>query len=300
VRRRGMTSASRSGTLARAGTKKRRLQDAALGAFDAHAREHTLPTSIRFLFYELEQQGMLSKVRTGARRAEQDFIDAITALREQRAIPWDWVVDDSRVLHAWPDAPSVAEYADAAAARARIDPWIGVRRPIILTEARTVAGVFARTLAPEYVCSVAATNGQAHGFLITEIAPLFNNDTTRCLYLGDLDLSGGHCEANTRRIIKTHTGRTFTDDDWERVAITPAQADQLRARGVRPIQKHDRRYRGGRVHEAYECEAIGQRVLQDLLRARLDALLPEPLATVLERENRQRVEVRRVLAKLRK
>jgi len=50
------------------------------------------------------------------------------------------------------------------------------------------------------------------------------------------------------------------------------------------------------THEAVETEAISQRVLIDILRARLDALLPEPLARVHEREARQR---RRLSARLR-
>ena len=38
-------------------------------------------------------------------------------------------------------------------------------------------------------------------------------------------------------------------------------------------------------------EAISQRVLIDILRARLDELLPEPLARVQEREARQRRQI---------
>jgi hypothetical protein len=44
-----------------------------------------------------------------------------------------------------------------------------------------------------------------------------------------------------------------------------------------------------------ETEAISQRVLIDLLRARLNELLPEPLARVLEREARQRRQIAALL-----
>jgi len=50
------------------------------------------------------------------------------------------------------------------------------------------------------------------------------------------------------------------------------------------IIKRDRRYKDGRPHEAVETEAISQRVLIDILRDWLDALLPEPLTRVQERE----------------
>ena len=56
--------------------------------------------------------------------------------------------------------------------------------------------------------------------------------------------------------------------------------------------KRDRRYKDGHPHEA-----LSQTVLVDILRRRLDALLPEPLVRVQERAERQR---RRVAAMLRK
>jgi hypothetical protein len=53
--------------------------------------------------------------------------------------------------------------------------------------------------------------------------------------------------------------------------------------------KRDRRYRDGRgVHEAVETEAISQAVLIEILKARLEELLPEPLSRVHGRELRQR------------
>jgi hypothetical protein len=80
---------------------------------------------------------------------------------------------------------------------------------------------------------------------------------------------------------------------WERLALTQEQVEQY---DLPVIVKRDRRYTDGHPHEAVETEAISQRVLIDILRARLDALLPEPLARVHEREARQR---RRLSARLR-
>ena len=61
------------------------------------------------------------------------------------------------------------------------------------------------------------------------------------------------------------------------------------------IVKHDHRYKDGRPHEAVETEAISQRVLIEILRARLNELLPEPLDRVQEREARQRRGIERLL-----
>ena len=57
----------------------------------------------------------------------------------------------------------------------------------------------------------------------------------------------------------------------------------------------DRRYSDGRPHEAVETEALRQTVLMDILRARLDELLPEPLQRVHEREARQRRPIKAAL-----
>jgi hypothetical protein len=112
------------------------------------------------------------------------------------------------------------------------------------------------------------------------------------IYLGDLDLSGGQIEGNTRRVLEREIGGGLA---WKRLALTEPQ---VRAHNLPIIVKRDRRYKDGRPHQAVETEAISQRVLIDILRDRLDALdalLPEPLARVQERERRQRRQIAALL-----
>lgn len=59
--------------------------------------------------------------------------------------------------------------------------------------------------------------------------------------------------------------------------------------------KRDGRRNDGRIQEAWEAEALGQGPVTAILRARLDDMLPEPLADVHEREEQERAEVRRLL-----
>ena len=107
----------------------------------------------------------------------------------------------------------------------------------------------------------------------------------RVIYLGDLDLAGNQIEDNTRRVLEREIGGALL---WERLALT---REQVREYDLPVIIKRDRRYKDGRPHEAVETEAISQRVLIDILRGRLDELLPEPLSRVSEREARQRRRV---------
>lgn len=285
-------------------TKRGQLQYAAWQLLLEHEQRGELPTSVRYLFYELEQTGILSKAvaeRTDGkkgRRSDQDLQDAVLYLRDKGIVPWDWIEDETRVLHDWECASSVAGFVVDSLSSARINPWLGVHRPLILCESRTVAGIFARTIGPQYCCPVAATNGQAHGFLVTKIAPLIVAEDVRVLCVGDFDLAGGQIEANSRRVLERHVGEAFGDDRWERVALTAEQVEGLKRRGVKPIEKVDKRYKKGdprRLQKAFEVEALTQSVVTRLLRERLDALLPEPLGRVLAREDRQRRQVRRKL-----
>jgi hypothetical protein len=75
-------------------------------------------------------------------------------------------------------------------------------------------------------------------------------------------------------------------------------ADQAAGRGLPVVEKVDRRYRPPRIHEAIEVEALSQGEVTGIVRDALDALLPEPLDQVREREANQREAARSVIARL--
>lgn len=274
-----------------------RLQRALLRQLRVHEREGTLPTSHRFLFYELVGLGIVSKERPPrtdgkkGRRTDQNLIDALTHLRQEGIVKWDWIVDETRSLTTWRVAPSVAEYVADAADSASLDRWDGEPAPLILCESRSLAGTL-HSLAAVYACPITSTNGQCRGFLITKVAPALERGQ-RVLYLGDWDRCGMQIEANARRTLVEHSEdwEDYDEDGeelWERVALTAAQVQQ---HSLPVIQKRDGRYRGVRYFDAVETEALGQARIRDILRDRLDELMPEPLNSVLERQRRQRERV---------
>ena len=173
------------------------LRTALLDLLREHERDQMLPTSARFLFYELVQRGVISKERTGARRPDQDLNDALTDLRESGEVPWNWIVDETRSMEDHRGASSVKDWLLEMLQVATLDPWAG-REALVLTESRSLAGVL-RNVASEYRVRIAPTNGQCSGFLHTDVGPrlrLFH----QVLYLGDYDLAGNDIEANTRRV----------------------------------------------------------------------------------------------------
>jgi hypothetical protein len=269
-----------------------------------HEAAGELPTSNRFLFYELRQRGgplYGHPSRGQGRSQDQNLSDASTFLRNEGLVPWDWIVDETRSLSEWRYTETVAEYVADSVDLARINCWGDEEPPLVICESRTFGGVLARTLAGEYLCPVTATNGQVGGFLHTNVAPLLVGNDRRVLYVGDLDLAGGDIEGNTRRVLVREAGehRVLLDEgetrEWIRVALT---AEQVSEHGLPVIEKTDHRFRPARVHEAVEVESLGQGVVTRIIRAALDSLLPEPLQDVQVRQREQRDRVRAMLEQL--
>lgn len=274
-------------------TKIGRLRREAYLLLEEHRTAGQLPTSVRFLFYELVQRGVISKARSGARRPDQDLTEAIFDLREQGLVAWNAIVDETRSMETPFVAESVREWLVLIldSEQTMLDPWAPDRAPMVLTESRSLAGVLRATLR-EYSVSFAATNGQVGGFLRTVVKPRLEAGD-RVLYLGDLDLAGErHIEANTRRVLEREVGALR----WERLALTREQVAEY---DVPPIPKTDHRFKDERgLHDAYETEALSQGVIVQIVRDRLEELLPEPLEDVQERERAEKSAMREALEEL--
>ena len=109
-------TADESDVLSAPDTKAGKLQRACFALLKQHEREGAIPTNGRFLFYELEQQGVVPKhylKPSGEKRARtpaQDIADATLRLRKLGLVPWDWILDESRDVTTWRYAESVYEY----------------------------------------------------------------------------------------------------------------------------------------------------------------------------------------------
>jgi hypothetical protein len=171
-----------------------------------HEQAGAIPTSVRFLFYELVSKQLISKEREKpGQRRDQPVINALTQLREREQIPWNWIVDETRHCYDfretdW-DYSVINRVKSAADYIPNLDPWQGAN-PLIITESRSLAGIL-DSIASKYFAGIASTNGQARGFLHTVLAPKLGNLKRPVLYLGDWDLSGGHIEQNTKNVLES-------------------------------------------------------------------------------------------------
>jgi hypothetical protein len=227
----------------RPNSKVGKVRTALIYLLDQHRHDGALPTSVRFLFYELVMQRVVAKE---GERPDKIVSAALTDLREDGLVPWDNIVDETREVFDYTGSATVAEDWLAYLHVACLDPWRG-HVPFILTESRSLAGVL-RAQCRDYRCRIASTNGQVGGFLHTKVAPLLG-EGDRVGYLGDYDLAGNDIEANTRRVLESLVGEL----DWQRLALTEAQVEE---HNLPRIIKTDKRFKnGGGEHEAVETEA---------------------------------------------
>ena len=267
----------------RPNSKIGRIRTALMYLVDEHRRDGMLPTSVRFLFYELVMKRLLSKEGD---RPDKIVSAALTDLRERGHVPWHYIVDETRSVEDFTGSPTVAADLLAYLEVACIDPWDG-DPPFLLTESRSLAGVLRATV-EEFRNRISSTNGKVGGFLHTDIAPLLQVGS-RVGYLGDLDLAGGDIEDNTRRVLEEIVGGKL---NWERLALTQEQVDHY---NLPIITKRDKRFNGDDgVHEAIETEALSQSLIIDIVRDWFEALLPEPLERVLVREQEERASIRKL------
>jgi hypothetical protein len=276
------------------------LREWTLKLWKEHKRDGALPTSVRFIFYELVTLKVIPKQyvddegKKKGRQPHQNVSRALMYWREKKVIPWKDISDETRELRSYtPSDRSIQQEILDTAATYQINPWGPERRaPLILTEDRGVAGAL-NDLAAEYRCRIAATAGQCGGFLRTDVGPMLYW-TGRVLYLGDADKGGADIENHTKEVFAEEFKffwRHITA--WERLAITE---EQIKKYKLPIIMKRDART--GKRYPAVECEALRQVVINRIVRQRLDELLPVPLKVVRVQELAQRKRLVRKLHRM--
>jgi hypothetical protein len=270
-------------------SKVGKVRTALIKLLNEHRTSEMLPTSARFLFYELVARSIVAKMATTKAKPEQIVIDALTILRElgvtRGGIPWNWIVDETRQLHDYTGFRSIKEGLLAYLEVIELDPWVG-DYPLVLTESRSLAGVL-KALLREYRAKVSATNGQVGGYLHTVIGPALKTQyeesdglVPRVGYLGDLDKAGGDIEGNTKRVLEKIVG---TELYWVRLALTQEQVNLYRLPVISKFDKRDKKF-----HDSVETEALSQSVIVQIVKDWLEEILPNPLKDTVEEEERQR------------
>ena len=261
------------------------------------------PQTVRQLYYRLVAEGLIPKSDAAAKKVDK----RLTALRKARIVDIEAIADpgrgDGERPPSWDGGGRFIE--DAAAAYQR-SPWgtLGAL-PVVLLESRSLAGILAATCA-RWRVPLFAFAGQPSMSFLHAVAEFTRRNYERAgrnqpvdvLYLGDHDPGGLTIEETAERDLRGwHRAKLA---EWDRLAVTAAQADDLHARGLSgPRKAGDPRHPELAFTveaEAYTADQLVG-VLDDALRARLSDTALEQAERADDLERRRLVKLGRFLTK---
>jgi hypothetical protein len=232
------------------------------------------PASVRAVCYRLFIARLIPDMSKGSTdRVGKQLVYA----REQRIIPWAWIVDGTREIERPNTWSSPAELIESAADQYRLDWWEQQRvRVLLCSEKSTVAGTV-RPVTDEYGVGFLSLHGYSSATVARDIAVMSTRSLRRPLlliYIGDWDPSGMHMsEVDLGDRIARYGGIVSIT----RVALTADDVADPRLPGFPASDKQkDARYswfveRYG--HRCWELDAMSPVVLRERITAKIESLI---------------------------
>lgn len=280
------------------GTSTRRRTRAEVQALDEALHEisrQSRPATVRQVFYRAVVPGMVPKCETHGYRPVQR---RLLALREQRAIPYDWITDNARIVRGYARYGGLGEYAQEIAMRYRRDYWreSGVQVEVWI-EKDALAGVVFPTVVEEYGLELYVTRGFSSVTYLQQAADALELDGRPAFVyvFTDFDPSGLSIADTVRREL---VGRAPSVEILvERVAVTREQID-LYGLPTRPTKTTDTRSAAFvALHGtgSVELDAIPPDVLRELVAEKIERHMdPWRLRQLKEQEERERDGIREI------
>lgn len=280
----------------RASTLKRtRRTQAAIEQLDeqiAAALRNDHPQSVRHVFYLMTDPRLAEPVEKSD-RGYRHVQDRCVKLRRAGRVPYGWIADMSRRGYFVNTYDGAGDFLRSMAGLYRSDLWRDAEyRCEVWAESRSIASVLladCRELAVDlYPCG-----GFSSVSFVHEAAELHNSlDDCRPLavfYIGDFDPAGVLIDKSLEREMRMHL-RGDIELRFERIAINEGQIAAYDL-PTKPRKEGDRR--SLHIASTVEAEAMPAHILRDLLRARIEELLPEhalEVAKVAEQSEREHIE----------
>ena len=252
------------------------------------------PASVRAVCYRLFTLGLIASMsKHETNRVGRQLVDA----RESGAIPWAWIVDETRAVEARPTWDDPEAFGESVMAGYRRNKWAGQPKRIeVWSEKGTVRGTL-KPILDAYEVPFRVMHGYASATAVQQIVD-DSWDETLALYVGDWDPSGLHMsEVDLPGRLEEYGG--FDPDgstglEIRRVAIVDADRTADLPSFEASTKRRDPRYRWfvarhGRT--CWELDALSPNVLRDRVRAAIVAELDRPAwdryvaAERLERES---------------
>jgi hypothetical protein len=242
------------------------------------------PATVRAVFYQASVLGVVGKDEAGYRRVQRDLV----TLRQEGRIPFGWIVDGTR----WMRKPRTFDcLADALADTAQFYRRSLWQRADTYLEVWIEKDALAGTIFPvtsEFDVPLMVARGYASLTFLHEAAEAIvaQQRPVSILHLGDYDPSGINAAEKIEETLRTYA--PAADITFRRLAVTDEQIQRLNLPS-RPTKASDSRAAGWGDRVSVELDAIDPRVLRNLLREEIEAILPEhELAVLREAEASER------------
>lgn len=257
------------------------------------------PQSVRHVFYRMTDPRLPEPVEKSD-RGYRHVQERCVRLRRAGRVPYNWFADLSRRGYFVNTFSDASDFVTSMAALYRADLWRDAdTRCEIWAESRSIASVIlddCRELAVDlYPCGGFSSLSFVHA-----AAESMNNSgddrPLRVFYIGDYDPAGVLIDASLQRELREHL-RPDIELIFERIAINEEQVEMYDL-PTKPRKESDRRSR----HIAYtvEAESLPASVLREILRDKVEALLPDnALAVARVAEQAEREHLTRVADMLR-
>lgn len=260
-----------------AGTIKReRRTNARIATLDRQilaALEEDHPQSVRHLFYLMTDPRLsepVEKSERGYRHVQRRMVQ----LRRDRRVPFNWITDATRRGYHTETYRDEAEFLRSMKGYYRADLWAQSDFYCeVWTESRSIAGVIENDCR-ELAVSLYPAGGFASITLAYQAAETINHYHAGRLaiiyYIGDYDPAGVLIDVTLENELKSHLSADV-DLYFQRIAISEEQIRKYDL-PTKPRKLSDRR--AMHITETVEAEAMPANTLRNLLRTRVEELLP--------------------------
>lgn len=252
------------------GTKLKRLSNSEREELRGEiwrALDEERPASVRHVFYKLAGHRLVPKTEAAYRRVAWQCL----LMRREGRIPWDWIVDHSRIGY-HPDLHSdVRAFLDHVAGTYRRDLWQDVEKKVeVWAESASIAGTLAG-LTNRLGVPLFPTRGFPSESMLWATADAANTvgKPLTVYYIGDYDGAGVEIDATTERKLRDFLTVPL---QWDRLAITEEQVGEynLPTKPAKPSAPHR-----PDIVETVECEALPASTLRWMVQQAIEGHIPE-------------------------
>ena len=252
------------------------------------------PLTLRQLYYRLVSEDTVEKTEGGYRRLMQQ----VKRLRRARALPWQWIVDNSRWCRGVDSYEDLGEFLSASAQLYRRSLWRDADTTVeIWCESDSIAGPITSVASAWDVLVFPLSGFSSDSFAYAAANNIASRTRpTQIYYFGDHDPSGRQIGVDIERKLREFVAEFDGDPDrlgFERLAVTREQIRTYRLK-TRPAKSTDTRSKGW-LGGTVEIEALPPDVLRSLVEGCILRHLDEG---AVERLRRIEYEERITLARL--